>query len=134
MKKWKAFCSNKCYGFFVSIFVFLFSIVTAVVYAVSYSGSGEMSRQVVYVIVVGVLVSVILGMFKQFNWIPVALALGNFVALLLFIKSIYFYVSVVLYGINGSAFSPAFLSSSVFLLLAVVFSVANIFMKQVKAD
>lgn len=128
----KTFLANKGYGFFMSIFVFLFSLITALVYAVSYSGSSDLSQPVYLAILLGAVVAFMLALAKRYNWVPVALALGNFAALLLFIKSIYFYVSVVLYGINGSAFSPAFLASTVCLSLAVVFSIADLFMRQVK--
>lgn len=127
-----AFFKDKSFGFFVSMFVFVLSLVTAIVYTVSYSDSRDMSWSVTGAIVAGLVVAVILVLLKRYNWVPVALALGDFAALLLFIQSIYFYVSVVLYGINGSAFSPAFMASTVFLLLSLVFSVANIFVKQVK--
>ena len=126
------FFEDKGYGFFMSMFVFVFSLVTAIVYAVGYSNSSDRSWSVIIAIVAGLALALILTALKRYNWVPVALALGDFVALLMFIQSIYFYVSVVLYGINGSAFSPEFMSSTVFLLLALVFSVANIFMKQVK--
>lgn len=129
----KSFFANKAYGFYMSVFVFVLSLVTAVVYTIGYSNSSDMSEPVIYAIGAGLILAVVLLLCKRYNWIPVVLALGDFAALLLFIKSIYFYVSVVLYGINGSAFSPAFLSSTAFLLLSLVFSVANIFMKQVKA-
>lgn len=128
----KTFLADKSHGFFMSVFVFLFSLVTALVYGISYSGSSDLSRPVYLVILVGAAAALILTSLRRYNWVPVALALGDFAALLLFIKAIYFYVSVVLYGINGSAFSPAFLASTACLILAVVLSVANIFMKQVK--
>lgn len=128
----KTFLADKSYGFFMSVFVFLFSLATALVYGISYSSSSDLSRPVYLVILAGAGAALILALLRRYNWIPVVLALGNFAALLLFIKAIYFYVSVVLYGINGSAFSPAFLASTVCLALALVFSIANIFMKQVK--
>lgn len=132
MEKGKAFLKDKGIGFFMSVIVLLFSLVTAVVYAVGYSGSSDFSRPVLITILVGAAAAVVLALLKRYNWVPVALALGNFVALLLFIKSIYFYVSVVMYGINGSAFSPAFTSSTTCLVVALALSIANIFMKQVK--
>lgn len=132
MEKGKAFFKDKGIGFFMSVIVLLFSLVTAAVYAVGYSGSSDFSGPVLIAILAGAAAAVILALLKRYNWVPVALALGNFAALLLFIKSIYFYVSVVMYGINGSAFSPAFTSSTTCLAVALVLSIANIFMKQVK--
>lgn len=128
----KTFLADKSCGFFMSAFVFLLSLATALVYGISYSGSSDLSRPVYLVILAGAAAALILALLKRYNWAPVALALGDFAALLLFIKATYFYVSVVLYGINGSAFSPAFLASAVCLALSVVSAVANIFMKQVK--
>ena len=126
----KAFFADKSRGFAMSIVVFLFSLVTAVVYIVGYSDNSDFSPPVFVVILVGAAAAVVLTVLKRYNWVSVALALGDFAALLLFIESVYFYVSVVLYGINGSAFSPAFLSSTVCLALSLVLSVANIFVKQ----
>jgi len=132
VNKGKEFFKDKGAGFIMSIIVLVFSLATAVVYWVGYSGSSDFSRPVLISIVVGMAAAVLLAVLKRYNWVPVALGLGNFAALLLFIKSIYFYVSVVLYGINGSAFSPAFMSSTVCLLVALILSIADVFMKQVK--
>ncbi len=127
----KNFFKGKAFGFYVSVFVFVFSIVAAIVYSVGYIGNSDFTASILWVIGAGILASVILVAFKRYNWVPVAFALSNFVAFLLFVKSIYFYVSVVMYGINGSAFSPAFIRSTVFFVLALGFSVANIFIKQI---
>ena len=132
MSHLKSFFHDKAYGFYASIFVFVFSLVTAIVYVIGYHNSSDMSEPVLYAILAGLLLAVILAALKRYNWVPVVLALSDFAALLLFIDSIYFYVSVVLYGINGSAFSPAFLSSTVLLLLSLAFSVINIFLRQIK--
>jgi lysylphosphatidylglycerol synthetase-like protein (DUF2156 family) len=134
MENLKAFFKDKSYGFYASVVVFVMSLITAIVYAANYGGTKEMSWAAFIIILVGLVAAVVLGVFGRYRWIPVAMAVADFVALLLFIKAVYFYVSVVLYGINGSAFSPQFTTSTVFLIITFVLSIANIFLKQVKDE
>jgi hypothetical protein len=134
MENLKAFFKDKSYGFYASVVVFVLSLITAIVYAANYSGTKEMSWAAFIIILVGLVAAVVLGVFGKYRWIPVAMAVADFAALLLFIKAVYFYVSVVLYGINGSAFSPQFTTSTVFLIITFVLSIANIFLKQVKDE
>ncbi len=132
MNKLKGFISDKSYGFYVTLVAILFTLATAIVYVVGYGKDLDMSWLAFALLLVGALLNCVLIALKQNFWGTIAMALADFGALLIFVYKIYFYVSVVAYGINGTAFSPAFTSSSTMLVLALIISVVATFTKQRK--
>lgn len=130
--KLNAFFKDKSYGFYWSIAVFLISLATAVAYAVCYRGTQEMSWPGFVIILVGLALAVVLAVTGHTRWVPVAMAVADFIALLLYIYAIYFYVSVIMVGIEGSAFSMEFNICTTCFLVTILAAVINIFLRQVK--
>ena len=69
---------------------------------------------------------------KQYKIAPYALGFLNFVALLFYVYGIYYYVSVVLVGIDLDHFEPQFFVSTILFVVLLGASVTSIFMEQVK--
>lgn len=134
MDKVKKFFESKSYGFYVSIGLTLLSLVTAIVYASLFHMSRYMSWGAFAVILVGVVVAVALPFVKQAKWSCAVLALADFLALLLYVYNIYFYVSVVMVGIQASTFSPQFLACTALFVILLVCNIANVFLKQEKTE
>lgn len=133
MEKLKNFFKDKSYGFYVSIAVTLLTLVTLIVYADAYGRNDSyMSWAGFAIMIVGIVVAVALTALKLSEWVPPALALANFIALLLYAKSIYNYVVIVIVGIDIASFSSQFILCTVLFAILLVGSIANIFCKQVK--
>ncbi len=131
----KRLFEGKSYGFFVTLALLVLSVVTAIVYAVSYSNYERyMSNGAVVALIIGTVLSVLLIVFKQFQLSAAAVALGGFVAMLLFIEKIYNYVVVVLVGIDLSTFSAEFITCSALFGVLLVGGIVDIFLKQTKEE
>lgn len=133
MKKSKGFLKTKSYGFYVTIVIAILTLVTAFVYANSYGNNARyMSWEGVYVMLAGVGLGLILTLFRQNEWVPPVLALGNFVAMMLYITKMYNYVVVVMVGIDIASFSMEFMLCSGLFAVTLAISILNIFFKQAK--
>lgn len=133
MDKVRKFFENKSYGFYVSIGLTVLSLVTAIVYASLFHMSRYMSWGAFAIILIGVVVAVALPFVKQEKWSCAVIALVDFIALLLYAYNIYFYVSIVMVGIQASTFSPQFLACTSLFVILLVFNIANMFLKQEKS-
>ena len=129
----KKLLENKSYGYYVTLVLSVLSVVIAVVYAVMYNGSRYMSVPAAILPIVGAVAAVGLG------FVPggakaahAVLALCDFVALLFYIYGIYFYVSVVLVGIQASSFNGQFVTCTGAFVGLLIANLVNVFLKQVK--
>ena len=129
----KKLLENKSYGYYVTLVLSVLSVVIAVVYAVMYNGSRYMSVPAAILPIVGAVAAVGLGFVpggaKAANAV---LALCDFVALLFYIYGIYFYVSVVLVGIQASSFNGQFVTCTGAFVGLLIANLVNVFLKQVK--
>lgn len=130
----KNLLKGKSYGFYVTLALIAATIVTAIVYAILYNGSRYFSMPAVLCMLGGVVVSLALCATKLSKWACVTLALADFVATLLYIYGIYFYVSIVMVGIQASTFSWQFLVCTALFVVLLVANVANVFLKQVEEE
>lgn len=128
----KDYIKNKGIGFYFTVGIALFSVVTAIVYAACYTGTDSMSWIAFALLLVGVVGSAVLVVFKQYNWAPIAQAVLNFLAFLFFAYGIYYYVSVVMVGIDLTSFEPAFFVNIILFVINFGLSVANVFLRQIK--
>ena len=129
----KKLLENKAYGYYVTLALSVLSVVVAVVYAVLYSGSRYMSLPAVILPIVGAVAAVALGFVRGGGkWANAVLALCDFVALLFYIYGIYFYVSVVLVGIQASSFNSQFVICTVLFVGLLIANLVNVFLKQEK--
>ena len=122
MKK-KAWLEGKRFGFYVTLALIVLSIAMAAVYAGCYQATSYMSWKVFGCALGGALLALAFSFTKLAGW-------SNAVGLLFYIYSIYFYVSSVLVGIQGSVFSIQFLICTGGLAGLFVLNLINVFLKQ----
>ena len=91
-----------------------------------------MSWAAFVIMLLGMIAGVIMPIFRLDKWVPAVLLVTNFLGFLLFVYYVYFYVSVVLVGIQATNFSSGFIASVVFFALTMVAAIANVFCKQTK--
>ena len=130
----KGLFKNKSIGFYVTLGTIGLALVTAVAYLLCYNNTDNFNVWAFIVLLVSVVASVILVLIKQYKIAPYALGFLNFVALLFYVYGIYYYVSVVLVGIDLDHFEPQFFVSAILFVVLLGASVAAIFMKQEKEE
>lgn len=123
---------NKSYGFYVTLVLIAATVAVALVYTALYHSSRYMSWTAMAVMLVGAALSLVLALTPQAKWACAVLALANFVGLLFYIYGIYFYVSVVMVGIQASTFNWQFQLCTVLFVAMLVLNLVNVFLKQVK--
>ena len=129
----KKLLENKSYGYWITLALSVLSVVTAVVYMVMYNGSRYMSMPAAILPIVGAVAAVGLGFVRGGGKCANAvLALCDFVALLFYIYGIYFYVSVVLVGIQASSFNSQFVICTALFAVLLIANLINVFLKQEK--
>ncbi len=129
----KKLLGNKSYGYYITLALSVLSVVTAVVYLVMYNGSRYMSAPAAVLPIVGAVAAVGLGFVRGGGKAANAvLALCDFVALLFYIYGIYFYVSVVMVGIQASSFNSQFVICTVLFVVLLIANLINVFLKQEK--
>ena len=117
-------------GFKVTLATCVVSLITAIAYAVIYASSRYMSWPAFAIIIVGVVLAAVLIALKQERFAPSALLVCDFLALLLYVYNIYFYISSVATGIQFSGFPLEFYVNAVLYVLSLVLSIACVFMRQ----
>lgn len=130
----KGLFKNKPVGFYVTLGTIGLALITAIAYLLSYNNTDNFNVWAFVVLLVSFVVSVVLVLLKQFKVVPYALGFLNFVAFLFYVYGIYYYVSVVLVGIDLDHFEPEFFVSTIAFVLLIVGSCASIFMKQVEEN
>ena len=128
----KGLFKNKPIGFYVTLGTIGFALITAVAYLLCYNNTDNFNIWSFIVLLVSVVAGVILVGLKQYKVVPYAVSLLNFVALLFYVYGIYYYVSVVLVGIDLDHFEPQFFVSTIAFVLLICGSMASLFMKQEK--
>ena len=129
----KKLLENKSYGYYVTLALSVLSVVVAVVYMVMYNGSRYMSMPAAVLPIIGAVAAVGLGFVRGGGKCAnVVLALCDFVALLFYVYGIYFYVSVVLVGIQASSFNSQFVICTSLFVALLIANLVNVFLKQEK--
>lgn len=126
----KEILANKRCGFYVTIALALLSIGTAAFYALRFGKYVAMSWPAFANLIGGAVVAVALAFMGKGKWGPWVQFATIFNAVLLFITTQYTYVAVVLVGIDLNEFSPQFIISSVLLVVSLLVSIVNIYLKQ----
>lgn len=131
--KIKQTLAEKCPGFYVMLAAAILAIVTAIAYAVSYSTLTQyLSWSAVVLLIGGAIVAVVLAFTNLDELGTGILALCSLIAMLMYVKLIYYYVSVVIVGIDVQSFDMAFITSAVLFVLTFVVSVVAIFVPKTK--
>ena len=128
----KEYLKDKRVGFWVSASLVLLTLITAIVYGVCYAGTENISWGAFAFLIVAAAGSAALIAFKQYKYVPYLQAILIFLSLLFFIYGIYYYVSVVMVGIDLDHFDPEFYACTILFVIIFAASVANVFLKQTK--
>ena len=128
----KGLFKNKPLGFYVTLGTLVLALITAVAYLLCYNNTDNFNVWSFVVLLVSFVTGVVLVLVKQAKIAPYVLGLLNFVALLFYVYGIYYYVSVVLVGIDLDHFEPQFFVSTILFVVLQVAGVAAVFMKQEK--
>ena len=115
MGKTSGLLKDKGCGFYFTLVLIAASLITAVVYAGLYNGSRYMS-------------------WPAAKWSCAVLALADFAGLLLYVYGIYFYVSIVMVGIQASTFNWQFKLCTVMFVALLIANIVNVFLKQTKEE
>lgn len=123
---------NKPVGFYVTLGTIGLTLITAIAYLLCYNNTDNFNLWSFIVLLVSAVAAIVLVVLKQHKYAPYSLGLLNFLALLFYIYGIYYYVSVVLVGIDLDHFEPEFFVSTILFVLTIGASIATIFLKQDK--
>lgn len=128
------YLKDKDVGFWFSASLVVFSLLTAVTYAACYAGTDNINWVSFAFMLAAAVAGGVLIALKKYFYAPYALAVLIFLSLLFFIYGIYYYVSVVMVGIDLDSFDPEFIVCTIFYILAFGVSVANLFLRQIKKE
>ncbi len=118
---------TKIKGSFASSLLFILLIVTAIVYPFCYFGTDSMSWVSFALLVAAIVVRIVMKRKGLQLFIPVVVGVLTFLALLFYIYGIYWYVSVVLVGIDLDSFDLPFIVCTTLYSILFVLSIASIF-------
>lgn len=130
--KFKDFTKDKLPGFWVSVGVTLLSLITAITYIACYTNTDKMNYWGFAFLLIGAIATLVLGIFKKYTYIPYVLGFCSFMGLLFYIYAMYYYVSVVMVGIDLDHFEPQFIVCTIFIAITFIAGVVDIFMNQTK--
>lgn len=128
----KKLFANKGIGFWVTVAVSLLSVVTAAVYCAIYGGGAyyNVAAFALALVACPIGIAAALSPFHKFaGYMQFLLTLA---ALMFYVYGIYYYVSVVLVGIDLHSFSAEFFACTILFALSVIGSAVSIFLKQRK--
>lgn len=134
MGKENRLLKDKSYGFYVTLGLIVASLAVSLIYMALYNGSRYMSWSAVGIMLAGAAIALVLAFTKLAKWSCVVLALADFAGLLLYVYGIYFYVSIVMVGIQASTFNWQFQLCTVMFIVLLVANVVNVFLKQTKEE
>ena len=126
--------TKKPVGFYVTLTTIGLSLVTALAYFLCYNNTDNFNLWSFIILLASAVIGVILILLKQFKLVPYAIGFLNYVAMLFYVYGIYYYVSVVLVGIDLDHFEIQFFISTISFIILVIVSIVAIFMKQTKSE
>lgn len=126
--------TKKPVGFYVTLGTIGFTLVTALAYILCYNNTDNFNLWSFIILLASAVIGVTLILLKQFKLVPYAVGFLNYVAMLFYVYGIYYYVSVVLVGIDLDHFEIQFFISTISFVVLVIMSIVAIFMKQTKSE
>lgn len=128
----KKLFEQKSYGFYLTLVLIAASLVCGVIYTVLYGSSIYMSWPTTICTISGAVLALALAFTPYAKWSCAVLALADFIGLLTYIYGIYFYISIVLVGIQASTFNFQFKFCTAAFVILLVLNIVNVFLKQTK--
>ncbi len=125
----KSFIKTRNTGFWITAAVSLTALITAIVYGACYGPTEDFSVTACIALAVGALFFG-LSFTKFCNLVPYVQLLTNLTAFCFYAYSVYYYVSVVLVGIDLDSFSPEFIACTVLFVALIAVSAVGVFFRQ----
>jgi len=130
------FTKNKAPGFYLTCLIVVLAVVTDLVYTTSYAtfmllSTTAISWPAVWLLAAGSVAAVLLLFLHQEAYIHYVVVLFYGIAFFFFIYGIYYYVSIMAYGIDASFNFTFFLNAGLFVALLVL-SIVDVFVPQIK--
>ena len=125
---------GKTVGFYILLATIFLTLVTAFAYLGCYNNTDNFNVWAFIILLASSVISICLVVLKQHNYTPYVIGFLNFLALLFYVYGIYYYVSVVLVGIDLDHFEPEFFVSTILFVLTLGASISTIFMKLEKKE
>ncbi len=132
LEKIKIDFANKSIGYYFSAVITLLSLVTAIVYAATYAGTAYISWMAFVLLLVLFVVNVALFLLAQLEWTTLSSVVLATIAVCFFAYGIYFYVSIVMVGIDLQTFDNNFIINAILFVLLLSLSISNVFLKKLK--
>ncbi len=123
---------NRTVGYYVSLIVTILSSLLTVIYISTYSGTVYISWVACISMAAVVLFNVVLMAMKKVHISPYITALLILIAYMFYFYRMYFYISVVMVGIDLSSFDSKFIINTAVFSVVFVLSIINIFLRQRK--
>lgn len=131
-EKIKEFTGDKALGFWFTAAICVLSLITSIVYAAVYAGTDNIDWVSFAFMLTAFAGALVMTVLKKYKWTPYLQAALTFMALLFYVYGIYYYVSVVMVGIDLDHFEAPFIVTAILYAVTFGLSIANLFLKQVK--
>lgn len=118
---------NKSAGFWLSSAAIVLVVVLSLAYNIMYAGKSDYTVCAFLFPLVAVVLSVVLYAFGFDELSPVCLLVGFLAGFAFYVYSMYYYVSVVMVGIDAESFDFAFIFTMVVFLAGIVLSAVSMF-------
>lgn len=119
---------NKSAGFWVAVATVLVAVVLIVAYPVMYGGTDEYSAFTFVFPLVGAVGAVVLAVFKKDEWMSLCLLVGLLAGFGFYVYTIYYYVSVVIVGIDAQNFDFRFIFTMTVFAAGIVAATVGVFL------
>ncbi|MCD8223128.1 MAG: hypothetical protein LUD07_13270 [Clostridiales bacterium] len=119
--------SDKKIGFYLSGLAAILSLVTAIIYQLTYYNNADYSSSVFAILLIAFPAALILTLLRLEAFVPAIVTLIIGIGALRFIYAMYLEMSVVLVGIDKSAFDPQFIVCSVLMILGFIMGEISIY-------
>lgn len=124
----KNYFRNAAYGVYVTAGIALLEMATAFVYVAMFGGTREFGALSFALMLAAAVLSLGLVGFRQYVFAPYALFAATVPASMTYIYSMYYYISVVLVGIDLQSFSAQFIFVTTLMALCLVGCVVAVFL------
>ena len=124
---------NRPIGYYVTLIATLLSLLTSVVYITAYGDSDYLSWPSFVLLAAAVLMNIVFLLIRKKPASPLVTGLLTTVAYMFYFYGMYFYISVVMVGIDLNTFEPKFVITTILFSLVFVIGIANVFLPQGEA-
>ncbi len=132
MKFFEELKKDKSVGFWFTLGLIVLSIITAIVYISCFNGTDEMNYVAFSFLLIGAVLSTVCVVFKKYTIASYVIGGTIFLSLLFYVYAVYYYVSVVMVGIDLDHFSTEFIVTTILFAVGTICGISNVFIPQTK--